>query len=100
MIERTYLTEKKLKGKNIAITESLTLKWKKLNEVKDGMAKFYLRKDQEVHVYFMINPDLVGNGQGLHYGKISRLFIYVYFWVHVSFCLINESESLLFIFIF
>ena len=87
MIERTYLTEKKLKGKNIVITESLTLKWKKLNEVEDGMAKFYLRKDQEVHVYFIINPDLIGNGQGLHYGK-KIPFIYL--------CLFLGSRGFLF----
>ena len=31
------------------------------------MGKFYLRMNQEVPVYFIINPDLVGNGQGLHY---------------------------------
>ena len=36
MIERTYLTRKKLKGKNIAITESLTAtRMKKLNEARE-----------------------------------------------------------------
>ena len=37
MIERTYLTEKKkLKGKNIAITESLTAtRMKKLKEIRE-----------------------------------------------------------------
>ena len=25
--------------------------------------------DKEIQVYFMINPDPVGNEQGLHYGK-------------------------------
>ena len=37
------------------------------------MGKFYLRMDQEIQVYFMINPDLVGNKQGLHYGKGNTL---------------------------
>ena len=35
-IERTYLTEKKLKGKNIAIAESLTVtRMKKLKKVRE-----------------------------------------------------------------
>ena len=29
--------------------------------------KFYLRMDQEIQVYFMINPELVSSGQGLQY---------------------------------
>ena len=29
------------------------------------MGKFFLRMDQEMLVYFMLNPNLVGNGQGL-----------------------------------
>ena len=33
------------------------------------MGKFYLRTDQEILTFFMINPNLGGNGQGLHYGK-------------------------------
>ena len=33
------------------------------------MRKFYLRMDQEIQVYFMINPELVSSGQGLHYEK-------------------------------
>ena len=56
--------------------------------------------DKEIQVYFMINPDPVGNEQGLHYGKKKQLFFYVYFWVHVGLCLIKESEGLSFIFIF
>ena len=32
------------------------------------MGKFYLRIDQEIQVCF-INPDIAGNGQGLHYGR-------------------------------
>ena len=56
--------------------------------------------DQEIQVYFMINPDPVGNEQGLHYGEKKHLFFYVYFWVHVRLCLIKESEGLSFIFIF
>ena len=31
------------------------------------MGSFYLRIDQEIQVSFMINQDLVDNGQGLHY---------------------------------
>ena len=33
------------------------------------MGKFYLRTDQEIVTFFIINPNLGGNGQGLHYGK-------------------------------
>ena len=33
------------------------------------MGKFYLRTDQEILTFFMINPNLGGRGQGLHYGK-------------------------------
>ena len=46
---------------------------------------------------FKIIPDLVGNGQGL---QKKYLLFYVYFWVHVGLCLIKESESLSFIFLF
>ena len=35
--------------------------------------------DQEINGYFMINPDLVGNRQGL---KNYLLFFHVHFWVH------------------
>ena len=42
------------------------------------MGKFYLRMDQEKKVYFMINPDLVGNGQGLHYGKIKTFYFFIF----------------------
>ena len=76
MIERTHLTENKLKRKSIANMESSTAtRMKKLSNFTifkmfgHFMGKFYLRMDQEMQVYFMINPDLVGNGQGLHYGK-------------------------------
>ena len=35
----------------------------------------------------MINPDLVGNGQGLHYGKRNTfyyfMFVFGYMWVCV-----------------
>ena len=33
------------------------------------MGKFYLRTVQEISTFFMINPNLRGNGQELHYGK-------------------------------
>ena len=33
------------------------------------MGKFYLRTDQEILTFFMINQNLGGNGQRLHYGK-------------------------------
>ena len=62
------------------------------------MGKFYLRMDQEIQVYFMINPDLVGNGQGLHSGKRNTFNFFVYFRVHVGLCLIKELEGLSFIF--
>ena len=52
--------------------------------------------DQEIQVYFMVNPDLVGNGHGLHYGKRNTFyFFYVYFWLQVGLWLIMESEGLL-----
>ena len=31
--------------------------------------KIFLQMNQEIPFYFMINPDLVGNGQVLYYGK-------------------------------
>ena len=60
------------------------------------MGKYYLRMDQEIQVYFIINPDLVGNGQGLHYRKRNILGLFL------GSCetLFNESESLPFIFTF
>ena len=37
--------------------------------------------DQEMQVNFMINPDLVGDGKGLHYGKKKDCFFFhFYFW--------------------
>ena len=33
------------------------------NDVWTSEGKFYLRMDQEIQVYFMINPDLVRNEQ-------------------------------------
>ena len=38
------------------------------------MEKPCLRTDQEIQVYFIINPDLIGNGQGLHYGKRNTVY--------------------------
>ena len=40
------------------------------------MGKFYLRMDEEIQVYFMINPDLVGNVQGLYYGKRNAVYFF------------------------
>ena len=49
----------------------------------------------------MINPDLVGNGQELHYGKRNTFYYFmIIFWVHVGLCVIKESEGLSFIFAF
>ena len=72
MINRTYLTGKKIKGKNIAITENLTAtRMKKLKEAREiydfknvwtSEGKFYSRMDQEMQFLFVINPDPVGNG--------------------------------------
>ena len=42
------------------------------------MGKIYLRMDQEIPVYFMINPDLVGNGQGLRYGKRNTFYYFMF----------------------
>ena len=52
MTERKYLTGNKLKGKNLRFQ-------KKLDHL---MEKFHFRIDQEIQAYFMINPDLTGNG--------------------------------------
>ena len=38
------------------------------------METFYLRMDQVIQVYFMVNPDLAGNGPGLHHGKINTFY--------------------------
>ena len=56
--ERTHLTGKKLKRKNIAIRGSLIV-----YQAKKSIM------DQEIEVCFMINSNLVGDGQGLQYGK-------------------------------
>ena len=45
--------------------------------------KFYLKMDQEMQVYFMIKPDLFGNGQDLHYGKRSTFY---FFWLFLGSC--------------
>ena len=83
---------KKLKGKNIAIMESLAAtQMKKFKEKFTILkmfghltAKFYLRMDQEIQVCFMINPDLAGNRQRLYYGKRNSfycfMFIFGYMW--------------------
>ena len=40
--------------------------------------KSYLRIDQEIQVYFMINPDPVGNEQGLHYEKRKTIYFFMF----------------------
>ena len=62
------------------------------------MRKLYLKMDQEIQVYFMINLHLVGNEPGLHYGKRNTflMFIFGYKWSYIK----KESECLLFIFKF
>ena len=43
------------------------------------MGKFHLMMNQETRVCFTINPGLVGNGQGLHYGKeIPLIFMFIF----------------------
>ena len=42
------------------------------------MGKFYLRMDQEIQVYFMINSDLVGNGRELHYEKRNNFYLFLF----------------------
>ena len=68
--KNVFNRKKKLKGKNIAITESLTAtRMKKLKEAREihdfknvWTSDFiFLRMNQEIQVYFMNNPDLVGN---------------------------------------
>ena len=48
------------------------------------MGKFSLRMDQEIRVYFMIDSDIVGNRQGLHYREQKPfyffMFILEYMW--------------------
>ena len=61
--------KKKLKGKNIAITESLTA-----SRMSDSDGKI-LFKDGSGNTYLVINLDLVGNGKGLRYGK-KKTFYY------------------------
>ena len=55
----------------------------------DGKILF---KDQGIQVCFKINPDLVGNGQGLHYGKINTF----YFLMLFSGLCLNQRVCLLF----
>ena len=38
------------------------------------IGNFCLRMDQQTQVYFMINPDLVGNRQGLQYVKRNTFY--------------------------
>ena len=52
------------------------------------MGEFYLRMEQEIQVYFMINPDLVGNGQGLHYGKRNTFFLCLF----LGTCGVTEAD--------
>ena len=81
--------------KGIAITESLTAtrmkKFKEVREIYDfknvwtSDGKILLKDGSgNTIVYFMINPDLVGDGQGLHYGKRNTfcyfIFIFGYMW--------------------
>ena len=81
--------------KGIAITKSLTAtRMKKLKEVREiydfknvwtSDAKILLKDGPgNIIVYFMINPDLVGDRQGLHYGKRNTfcnfIFIFGYMW--------------------
>ena len=40
------------------------------------MGKYYLRMSQEIQLYFIINPDLVSNGHGLHYGKGNIFYLF------------------------
>ena len=47
------------------------------------MGKFYLRMNQEIPVYFIINPYLVGNGQGLHYGKRNTFYYFMFIFGHM-----------------
>lgn len=61
---------------------------KKLNKAREiyilkmfghPMGKFHLMMNQETRVCFTINPGLVGNGQGLHYGKeIPLIFMFIF----------------------
>ena len=50
--------------------------------------KFYLRMDQEKQVYLMINPDLVGNRQGLHYGKRNKFYVFTFIFGYKWDCIL------------
>ena len=41
------------------------------------MGKCYLRMDQEIQVYCIINPELVGNRQWLKYGKRNTFYFFM-----------------------
>ena len=45
------------------------------------MRKAFLRMDPKIQVYFMSNPDLVGNGEGLHCEKRNTFFVLIFGYV-------------------
>ena len=71
---KSIFNRKKLKAKNIAIAKSLAATLiEMLNKAREStilkmfghlIGKFHLRMKQKIQLYFMINPDLVSNGQG------------------------------------
>ena len=56
--------------------------------------------DQDIQVYFIINPDLVHNGHGLHYGKRNTFYFFIIIFDSFRVVFIKGIESLSFIFIF
>ena len=56
--------------------------------------------DQEIQVYFMVNPDLVGNGHGLHYGKRNTFYFFCLFLVTSGVVVNNGIGGFAFIFTF
>ena len=59
------------------------------------IGKFYLMMDQEIQDNFMINPDLLGNGQGLPYGTRSTFYFFMFIFGFM--CLKVTSTTKLFL---
>ena len=55
------------------------------------MGKFYFRMDQEIQVYFIINPELAGNGQGLHYRKRNTFY---FLWLFLGSCGVEFNKGI------
>ena len=54
--------------------------------------------DQKMHVYFMINPDLVGNGQRLHCGKRNAFYFFMFIFGFIWGCVERKIRRVCFLF--